>query len=63
VQQRKARAEKMLRMPPEKAGESIVRALEQRKPRLVLGLDAKIISVLERIAPVGYWTLLKKMVT
>ena len=32
------------------------------KARIVVGMDAKIVSLLERIAPVGYWNLLKGLV-
>ena len=60
VQRRRALADKLLRMPPEKAGEIIVRGIERRKARILVGTDAKIVSLLERIAPVGYWALLKK---
>jgi NAD(P)-dependent dehydrogenase (short-subunit alcohol dehydrogenase family) len=53
-------AEKLLRMPPERAGDIIVRGIEQRKARILVGTDAKLVAFLERIAPVGYWKLLKK---
>lgn len=56
--QRRAAAEKLLTMPPEKAGEIIVQAIERRKPRVLVGTDAKIISVIERLAPVSYWRIL-----
>lgn len=62
IRRRKALAEKMLRMPPEKAGEIIVRGIERRKARILVGMDAKIVSVLERIAPVAYWSLLKRSI-
>lgn len=60
VRRRKALSEKLLRMPPEKAGEIIVRGIENRKARILVGMDAKIVSVIERFAPVRYWSLLKK---
>jgi len=50
---------KLLRMPPARAGEAIVRGIERRRPRLVVGIDAKAAALLERIAPVGYWALLR----
>jgi short-subunit dehydrogenase len=56
----RAIAEKLLRMPPERAGEIIVHGIEQRKARILVGTDAKVVSFLERIAPVGYWQLLRK---
>ena len=58
---RRAAAEKLLRMPPATAGEIIVRAIEQRKPRVIVGTDAKILAVLERLAPVSYWKILGKL--
>jgi NAD(P)-dependent dehydrogenase (short-subunit alcohol dehydrogenase family) len=51
-------AEQLLRMPPEKAGEIIVRGVEMRRPRILVGRDALMISLLERLAPVGYWRVL-----
>jgi short-subunit dehydrogenase len=60
VQRRKALSEKLLRMAPEKAGEIIVNAIERRKARILVGTDAKVVALLERIAPVHYWKLLRK---
>lgn len=54
--------QKMLRMPPERAGEIIVRGIERRQARILVGTDAKILSLIERIAPVGYWELIRKAV-
>jgi len=59
IRRRKAVAEKLLRMPPEKAGEIIVRGIERRKSRILVGMDARIAAIVERIAPVGYWSFLK----
>ena len=56
--QRRAAADKLLTMPPERAGEIIVKAVEHRKPRVLVGTDAKIISLIERLAPVSYWKIL-----
>jgi NAD(P)-dependent dehydrogenase (short-subunit alcohol dehydrogenase family) len=52
-------AEKMLRMPADKAGEIIVRGVEKRRARILVGNDAIFISLLERIAPVNYWRVLQ----
>jgi NAD(P)-dependent dehydrogenase (short-subunit alcohol dehydrogenase family) len=52
--------ERLLRMPPDQAGEIIVRGIEKRQPRILVGSDAKAAALLERLAPVGYWNLLKK---
>jgi NAD(P)-dependent dehydrogenase (short-subunit alcohol dehydrogenase family) len=45
------RADKLLRMPPEEAGEIIVKAVEKRAKRVLVGNDAKIASALERLNP------------
>jgi short-subunit dehydrogenase len=52
--------EKLLRMPPQQAGEIIVRGMERRAARILVGLDAKLVAVLERLMPVRYWNLLKR---
>jgi NAD(P)-dependent dehydrogenase (short-subunit alcohol dehydrogenase family) len=44
-----------LTMPPEIAGEVIVRGVENRKPRILVGRDAKYAALVERLMPVTYW--------
>jgi short-subunit dehydrogenase len=51
-------AEKLLRMPPAAAGEIIVRGVEKGRARILVGRDAVIISLLERLLPVHYWRVL-----
>ncbi|MFC3457936.1 SDR family NAD(P)-dependent oxidoreductase [Massilia haematophila] len=53
-------AEKLLRLAPETAGEIIARGIERGDARILVGSDAKAVSILERIAPVSYWRYLKK---
>ena len=55
-----ANAAKALRMPPEEAAARIVRGVERRRARIVVGADAKLLTLLERIAPVRYWSLLSR---
>lgn len=50
----RARADQLLRLPPEQAGEIIVTAAERRAPRVLVGRDAKIVALMERLAPVGH---------
>ncbi len=50
--------DKLLRMPPHKAGEIIVRGVQKRRARILVGRDAAIIALIERLAPVNYWRLL-----
>jgi short-subunit dehydrogenase len=47
-----------LTMPPEIAGEIIVRGVENRKPRILVGRDAKFAAFLERLMPVTHWNWL-----
>ena len=54
-------ANKHLKMPPEQAGEIIVEAVEQRRPRVLVGADAKRVSIIERFAPVSYWKILQRL--
>ena len=51
-----------LRMPPARAGEIIVRGIERRRARVLVGGDAVVVALLERLAPVGYWRVLRKLV-
>lgn len=53
-----AKIETLLRMPPERAGEIIVRGVAKGKARILVGMDAKIASLIERLMPVSYWRLL-----
>jgi NAD(P)-dependent dehydrogenase (short-subunit alcohol dehydrogenase family) len=55
---RLARTNRLLKLPPQKAGEAIVRGIEQRRPRVLVGGDAVALAALARLAPVGYWKLL-----
>jgi hypothetical protein len=58
VERRRKQADRLLRMPPQRAGEIIVEGIERDAARILVGNDAKIVSVLERIMPVNYWRLL-----
>jgi NAD(P)-dependent dehydrogenase (short-subunit alcohol dehydrogenase family) len=58
LEAQKERFKKFLRMPPERAGEIIVAGAEKRRPRVVVGGDARFMALLERLMPVGYWTIL-----
>ena len=62
IARRHARYRKLLRMPPEIAGETIVRGIERRQPRILVGSDAKVISLVARLLPATYWKLLSRQV-
>lgn len=62
IARRHARYRKLLRMPPAVAGETIVRGIERRQSRILVGSDAKVISLIARLWPVSYWkVLVRKM--
>ena len=62
VARQRAEFEKVLKLPPEIAGETIVRGVERRKARVLVGSDAKVIAALERLAPVSYWKLIERLI-
>ncbi len=62
IAKRHAKYRKLLRMPPSVAGETIVRGIERREPRILVGSDAKAISLIARLWPVSYWKVLVRRV-
>jgi NAD(P)-dependent dehydrogenase (short-subunit alcohol dehydrogenase family) len=56
------RIEAKLTLPPAVAGETIVRAIVERRPRVLVGTDARIGALIERLFPVGYWSILGRAV-
>jgi short-subunit dehydrogenase len=57
IARRRALAKKALTMPPATAGEIIVKGIERRSPRVLVGNDAKFLAFLERLAPISYWRI------
>lgn len=58
VERRREQFRKLLRLSPEVAGETIVRGVERRKARVLVGSDAEAVSLIARVLPVSYWKLL-----
>jgi NAD(P)-dependent dehydrogenase (short-subunit alcohol dehydrogenase family) len=58
VAERRERAKAFLRLPPEVAGEVIVRGVENHQARVLVGADAKRMAIVERLMPVTYWNIL-----
>ena len=57
-----ARFERLARTPPEVAAARILRGVERREARILVGSDAYQIDVLQRLRPASYWkSLAKKM--
>lgn len=51
---------KLLTMPPAKAAAQIVAAIENRRPRLLIGWSAKVPDVLVRMLPGSYWKVIAR---
>jgi hypothetical protein len=58
VERERAVFRRALRLPAAAAGEAIVRGVERRRARVLVGVDARAASVVERVAPVSYWKVL-----
>lgn len=50
--------QKMLRTSPDAAAAKIISAIEQRRPRLLIGRDAYQIDIIQRLLPTRYWRLI-----
>jgi short-subunit dehydrogenase len=50
-----ARFERLARTPPEKAAARILRGVERREPRILIGSDAYQIDIFQRLRPATYW--------
>lgn len=61
VAQHREKFQSLLKLSPEKAGDIIVRGIERRKSRVIVGNDAKVLALMERIAPVAHGRLLERM--
>ena len=46
---------------PEVAAQKIITAIEKRKPRLLIGPDAVIISLMSRLFPVSYTRFIPRL--
>jgi short-subunit dehydrogenase len=53
------RAARLLSLPADKAAETILQGVERRKPRILVGNDAKAGAFLERLMPIGYYRLMR----
>jgi short-subunit dehydrogenase len=58
--QTRAFTETALRLPPEEAARLIVRAVQERRPRLVITREARLGDLLARLTPTRYWQILRR---
>jgi short-subunit dehydrogenase len=59
-QEKAARFEKLLRTSPEAAAARILRGVERREPRILIGSDARQVDILQRLRPATYWKNLSR---
>ncbi|MFM8517530.1 MAG: SDR family NAD(P)-dependent oxidoreductase [Nevskiaceae bacterium] len=59
IERQQARAAQLLRMPPERAASDILAGIRRRKPRILVGHDARVGVLLERLMPTRYWSLIR----
>lgn len=52
---------KRVKTTPQEAARRIVDGIEKRARRILIGGDASVIDWLSRLAPIGYWRVLRKM--
>ena len=61
VEERAQTFERLARTTPESAAEQILRAAQKRKKRLLIGTDAKYLSLISRLFPVNYPRLIPNL--
>ena len=52
---------KLLTLAPTDAAGAIIRGIETRAPRIVIGKDARSAALIQRLMPVGYWKTIVRM--
>lgn len=53
-----ANFKKIARTSPEKAAEIIIQGIERNEPRILVGVDARLLDMVQRLLPKRYWSLL-----
>ncbi len=61
VARHKKEMNKVLKMPATKAAQIIVQGIEGDKARVIVGTDALILSILERLMPVSHWGVVERL--
>jgi NAD(P)-dependent dehydrogenase (short-subunit alcohol dehydrogenase family) len=55
-----ARFKAAARTTPQQAAARIIRGIERNEPRILIGGDAKILDLLQRLRPASYWSLMQR---
>ena len=53
--------DKVAKTTPQQAAELIVNGIEQRKKRILIGRDAIVLDLIQRLLPVRYWAFLMRV--
>jgi NAD(P)-dependent dehydrogenase (short-subunit alcohol dehydrogenase family) len=51
---------KVARTSPQVAAQCIIRGIERNQPRVLIGADAKLMEIVQRLRPATYWSLLMR---
>jgi NAD(P)-dependent dehydrogenase (short-subunit alcohol dehydrogenase family) len=57
-----SRFERLAKMPPEAAAARILKGVERKDPRILIGFDAHQIDLVQRLRPASYWKSLARRV-
>lgn len=55
------RFEKLAGTTPAAAAERIIRGIERNEPRILIGWDARLLDIIQRMRPARYWSLLARV--
>jgi len=55
-----AQFEKMARTSPAAAARRIIRGIERNEPRILIGVDAKFLDLMQRLMPSNYWAIMAR---
>ena len=55
------RFERMARTTPAAAAQRIIRGIERNEPRILIGGDARLLDIIQRLRPATYWGLLSRI--
>ncbi|WP_440465865.1 SDR family NAD(P)-dependent oxidoreductase [Pseudomonas sp. YH-1] len=61
VERQRKEMNRLLRMPPSKAAGIILNGIEKDRARVIVGMDALILSIIERLVPVNYWGIVERL--
>lgn len=61
AEERAKQMEKLLVMPPERAAGIIADGIERRARRVLVGNDARMMDIVQRLMPARYWSVVQKL--